>query len=343
MKYQLSITIGKLADRNSASTKAVKDCTDLFLRRGYKDYNLYFSEETNGALRYLLIFKALTRFYFSLQKNAVVGVQYPMLNNVFKYFIKFARSKNVRFFCIIHDIESLRLGGDDKALVTRELQNLNFYDYCIVHNSTMQAWLKENCVTKPMISLGVFDYLLAKIPENNSSRKFDKTIVFAGNLAKSNFIYALAPISSWKFNIYGPNFSGEKSDDGNVSWKGQYSPDEVVYKLDGDFGLIWDGNKIDECDKVLGNYLRYNNPHKFSLYLAAGLPVIAPKNSAIGKMIKELGLGILVDNLMELQNLQISDKEYFIFKQNCQQIRNEIIQGNFFLKAIDSVETFLAN
>jgi len=159
MKYQLSINVGKSADKNSASTKAVKDCIQLFSSLGYKDYNFFYSESTNSSLRYFYMFTALLKLYLKLPKGALVGVQYPMLNNVFKYFIKAARQKEIRFFCVIHDIESLRLGGQDSELVKKEVANLNYYDCLIVHNSSMMAWLKEKGITKKMIPLGLFDYL----------------------------------------------------------------------------------------------------------------------------------------------------------------------------------------
>lgn len=342
MKYQFSISIGKAADKNSASTKAVKDCAYLLSLRGYKDYNLFFSEETGSVKRYFSIFQELCRFYFKLEKNSIIGIQYPMLNNVFKYFIIVARLKKVKFFCITHDIESLRLGGQNKEQVRREVENLNYYNCLIVHNTSMLEWLREKGATSQMFPLGIFDYLLTETPEQTNTSSFSKTIVFAGNLAKSNFIYSLSEINNWSFNIYGPNLVKSKLHADNVLWKGEFSPDEVVYKLNGNFGLIWDGDHINKCDEILGNYLKYNNPHKFSLYLAAGLPVIAPKDSAIGKMISEHGLGILVDDLTELKSLEITAEEYSTLKTNCLKIRNEIIRGDFFLSAIDVVENALS-
>ena len=341
MKYQLSISIGKSSDKNSASTKAVKDCIELFSKQSYKDYNMFFSEDVSSVNRYISIFKELWKFYFILEKNSIVGIQYPMLNNVFKYFIKAAKLKKVLFFCIIHDIESLRLGGLDDALVYKEVKNLNYYDCVIAHNDLMVQWLKGKGMTTHIEPLGVFDYLLKEVPIRNANTIFSKTIVFAGNLAKSNFIYSLSAIANWNFNVYGPNYKVAKQHSANVMWRGEFLPDQVVYELNGNFGLIWDGDTIDKCDNVLGNYLKYNNPHKFSLYLAAGLPVIAPKDSAIGKMITDYGLGILIDNLTDLLHLEITEEEYSTYKANCYRVKTRIIRGDYFLKAINVSENIL--
>ncbi|NRO11242.1 Beta-1,6-galactofuranosyltransferase WbbI [Lactobacillus helveticus] len=46
-----------------------------------------------------------------------------------------------------------------------------------------------------------------------------------------------------------------------------------------------------------GNYLRYNDPHKLSLYLASGIPVIIWKKAAEAKFVEENKVGITVDSL----------------------------------------------
>ena len=119
---------------------------------------------------------------------------------------------------------------------------------------------------------------------------------------------------------------------------GQYSPDEIPNKLRGSFGLIWDGSSIEECDEVLGNYLKYNNPHKCSLYVAAGLPVIAPRSSAIGKLIIQLNIGLLVDNLHDLEQLNIDSLSYASMRKNVLEVRAKVISGGYFSDAINLIE-----
>lgn len=343
MKYQFSISIGKIGDKNSAATKAVLDCNSLFSQRGYKDYSVVLPENQT-KLHYLLsIVSALTRFYFALDKGALVGIQYPMLNDVFKCFIKAVKRKNVNIFCIIHDIESLRLGGSNNVAVTQEVKNLNYYDCLIVHNTTMLQWLRDKGITKKMIPLMLFDYLSEEQAIKNKNDGLSNTICFAGNLTKSSFIYHLNAINNWSFNVYGPNFESEKIKGSNVKWGGEFSPEQIVQELKGNFGLIWDGDCIGECDAVLGNYLRYNNPHKFSLYLAAGIPVIAPAESAIGQLIKRHKIGILVNSLHDLNNLEVDEVEYRTLKQNCMAISKNVTSGYYFLNALKVVEKELSN
>jgi hypothetical protein len=166
-------------------------------------------------------------------------------------------------------------------------------------------------------------------------------IVYAGNLFKSGFVYQLEQLSPVKFNLFGPGLTYKQQEiAANVRWLGEYAPDEIPARLNGSFGLIWDGNDIGKCDERLGNYLRYNNPHKFSLYLAAGLPVIAPRFSAIGRMIEDMNLGILVDTLYDLQNLSVTPEAYQSMRKNVQKVRQQIISGYFFEKALAKIEQY---
>lgn len=336
-KYQFSILFKNANTNNAASTKAVLDCNQLFLNQGYEDYTLIFNDKYSKINYLFSVFKGMAAFLFTIKKNSLVATQYPLLNNAFKYFIKAARLKNVQFFCIIHDIETLRTGGTDKVLVRQELSNLNYYDYLIVHNKVMLKWLRENGVTTKLCPLIMFDYLSSEKAGNSTILSLSKTIVFAGNLRKSNFIYDLEKVN-WNFNVYGSNFSNQHKNPANVFWCGAFSPEQIVHELKGDFGLIWDGDRIDTCDEILGNYLRYNNPHKFSLYLAAGLPVIAPKDAAIARLIVKYNIGFLIDSLYDLNDMNVLEEDYQIMKKNCIEIRKDVINGSFFTTAIKKIE-----
>jgi len=285
------------------------------------------------------LFRQLFKFFSKVKSNSIIGIQYPLLsiNKVFKYFIKIANIKKIYFFCIVHDLESLRTGGKDLNLIKAEIDNLHYFDAIIVHNDQMVEWLKNNGLERPMISLILFDYLSVDflVGESNLSAP----VVYAGNLGKSKFIYQLPAIKPTCFNLYGPNFFLKDQDIvTNLNWNGEYSPDEIPKHLKGSFGLIWDGDNIEKCDDILGNYLRYNNPHKFSLYLAAGLPVIAPADSAIANFIKTHKIGLLINNIKDLIWVDCSDIEYQDMKKNVLEIRQKVINGSFFSEALNLVE-----
>lgn len=342
MKYQFCIRFTNTTV-NSAATKAVLDCNTIFLKNGYKDYTLTVPDNSNKLTYYFRLLREMITFFSAIKQGSIVGIQYPLLsvNSVFKHFIKLARLKDVRFFCIVHDLESLRTGGKDTASIDKEIENLSFFDCVIAHNIDMVNWLTTKGLKTKTIPLNLFDYLSNTINTVAKSSQ-PNLIAFAGNLNKSTFIYSLNDITGWNFNVYGPNYTGDKNNStGNVKWDGEFSPEEIINKLDGTFGLIWDGSSIDYCDDVLGNYLRYNNPHKFSLYVAAGLPVIAPEYSAIAKFIKLHDIGILINNLHDLKSLKIDEARLQIMKNNVLKIRDKVIRGNYFTDAITQTEKYM--
>ncbi|RFM26672.1 hypothetical protein [Deminuibacter soli] len=338
-KYQFCIRFLNTTT-NSAATKAIIDCNNIFSAAGYKDYTVTVWDNANRAKYFPHLFSQLLKFYRSIQRGSTVIIQYPLLsiNNVFgPYFIRLLRMKKVKFYCVVHDIESLRTGGKDKAAIDKEISNLNYYDAVIVHNPSMLSWLKEHGVTTRMIPLMLFDYLVQTPANAAAPRPFSPKIVFAGNLAKSNFIYKVKEIN-WDFNVYGPNFKPEQSLNGNLVWRGEFSAEEVVHKMEGSFGLIWDGEKIDSFDEVLGNYLKFNNPHKCSLYLAAGLPVIVPRQSAIAAFVQANNVGLLIDNLYDLNNFRVDEASYATMQQNVLKVRDLITGGAYLQQALQAAE-----
>ncbi len=344
MKYQFCIRFNDV-DVNSAASKAVLDCNKIFLQNGYKDFTFTVANNANRARYYGLLLKNMLTFLFSIKSGSYVAIQYPLLsiNNVFKYFIKLARLKKVHFFCVVHDLHSLRTGGKDAAQISRDISNLNQFNQVIVHNSQMLDWLKLHGLRRDAVILEVFDYLSDHFENSNSDVSGKKIIVYAGNLIKSKFIYNLDEVSGCSFHLYGPGYNesyARKSS--NVTWMGQYSPEHITGKLQGNFGLIWDGESCEDCDEILGNYLKYNAPHKFSLYIAAGIPVIAPASSAIGAFIKKNNLGVLVNSLFDLEMINVSPAEYLIMKNNVLLLREKVISGDFFTQALLKTELAVA-
>ena len=115
--------------------------------------------------------------------------------------------------------------------------------------------------------------------------------MIAGNLRrhKAEYVYRLP--DSQKFNLYGVGY--EKQNKNNICYHGSFDPDELPFVLEGSFGLVWDGDSAETCSGVYGQYLKVNNPHKCSLYLATGLPVIVWKESTVARIVKKQSLVLL--------------------------------------------------
>ena len=106
--------------------------------------------------------------------------------------------------------------------------------------------------------------------------------------------------------------------------------------LEGDFGLVWDGESLEEGQEAAGRYLRYNCPHKFSLYMAAGMPVIVGKQSAMAEITERETLGITVGSLRELPGklAELSAEDYREMQENAQRIKERVRQGKYLEDAL---------
>ena len=129
------------------------------------------------------------------------------------------------------------------------------------------------------------------------------TIAFAGNLGKSRFLDQLIADGNYaflNFALYGIQPSDRILESG--FYRGVESPGRLPDVLEGDFGLVWDGENLEEGQEAAGRYLQYNCPHKFSLYMAAGIPVIIGKQAAMAELVEREKLGITVHDLHELSD-----------------------------------------
>jgi len=167
--------------------------------------------------------------------------------------------------------------------------------------------------------------------------KNDITIAFAGNLIKEKtpFLYELKKEKmNYTLNVYGVGIENDIHE--KIKYQGSFLPEELPNKLDADFGLVWDG-KCDESDENEGfkKYTKYNNPHKLSCYLAAGLPVIVWKKSAIKDFVLKNNLGYAVNSLEEINKLDFKDYEQI--KSNVEEFKQKVRSGYFTKKMIDKI------
>ena len=191
-----------------------------------------------------------------------------------------------------------------------------------------------------LIILEIFDYLNEK--ELSEKVTYDKSVIIAGNLSqeKSPYIYELSKIPDVQFNLMGVNYT-ENKEISNIHYLGAFESDEVPYQLKSGFGLVWDGTSIETCDGPTGNYLRYNNPHKLSLYLSSGLPVIVWKESALAAFVTSQKIGLVISSLYELPDIldTLSEKQYQEFVENIQEVREKLKKGFYLKKAINEILT----
>ena len=328
MKYFLKETYVKA---NHAGPKARMDAEAIMVDVGFEEYYLSESRKNNV-----------------LNKNDIIVLQFPLLWKSLKKQIRmrFLKKKNFKAYLLIHDIESLRnkkikTFSDFKHSIIYYLQNktvLERVNGIIAHNDKMKSELVKMGINKEkIISLEILDYL---IPNFIEDKNYDKDkILLAGNFDIRKTKYARILPEKPDFEIYGINFENNNLPN-NVHYKGSFSPEELPNHLQGGFGLVWDGDSARTCSGMYGEYLKINNPHKASLYLASGFPIIVWKQSALADFVRNNNCGILVNSLFEiLESLEsMSEDEYQELVKNSKRIGEKIRQGYYLKTALEKCE-----
>ncbi|MGV0030888.1 sugar transferase [Latilactobacillus curvatus] len=270
------------------------------------------------------------------KEGDIVVYQYPTLSRIFgDYFIKVARKKNLVKIIILHDVDSLRGFLKNRHDVDREINFINDFDYVIAHNAKMKEWLLASGVTKPVEILEIFDYRLENERVDLENVYKDESVIFAGNLMKSPFLVDLNIKTTIK--LFGIDPADNYPD--NIDYQGAFTPMELESKMIGKYGLVWDGKSIHTCLGPVGEYTKYNNPHKTSLYLSLGIPVIMWKKAALSEFIISNNVGIVVDDLSELDIIlsNITKEQYLTMKENAMRISKKIGHGYFIDKSINNI------
>ncbi|HAT4204383.1 hypothetical protein OEG88_02245 [Clostridium perfringens] len=286
----------------------------------------------------------LKNFLKNITNESVVFLQWPIATHKYaNQILKILKKKNCKIIIIIHDLISLRFNKKD--LILKEINLLNKADVIISHNYIMTKWLNEKGLKTKTIELNIFDYI-HNLKIDNKIRKDNYKIDFAGNLSKekSGFIYKFSDdiIKNFKLNLYGANFENNINYN-KIEFKGKFLPEELPGVLEGDFGLIWDGEDLETCSGVYGEYLKYNNPHKLSLYISSGIPVIVWKESAISKFVLDNNIGISINDLNELDNKLENLKNYNELKTNANLMKRKLITGYFTKNAILEALNYIEN
>ena len=323
----------ELASSKTAGGKAQGDINQIALQLGYRPI-VY-------KIRGRKIMKMIEKWNFlkkikRLPENSTVIIQYPT-SVPFDQVLSILESRNLSIVTIMHDVGFLRSEGEIKEREEKNERRLfEISQKIIVHNETMKkAFVDFGVNKKKIISLDLFDYLSENINIREHSKS--KEIIIAGNLHqdKCGYVYKLEDVGSdITFNLYGINYTGKETN--NINYKGVYRPEVLPSQLEGAFGLVWDGEQIDTCAGKVGDYLRYNNPHKLSLYLVAGIPAIVWSQSATAQFVMEHNVGITVDSLNEIHYKidNISAEEYRKMCDNCSRMSAHMREGFFTKTAI---------
>lgn len=323
-----------------AGYKAREDISNILKENDFEMVDLVTPE---SSIEKIIHFLTLEKNFNKIEKGSYVVIEWPLINIIStKKVINTLKSKQCKVITVIHDMKSLRFEMDD--YIKTDINMFNMFDVVISHNKYMTKWLKNNGLKSKCIDLEIFDYILPKeyhnnLTSNNVSKSNKHEIVFAGNLGKykSGFLYNIKKenLNNIELKLYGPNISKEELDD-SIKHLGSFGPEEITANISGGYGLLWDGESIETCEGNLGRYLKYNNPHKVSLYIASRVPVIVWKESAIADFVIKNNIGITINSLSEISTKLDEIENYEVMKNNIEKIRSKIINGEYMMSAINS-------
>ena len=347
MKYYLKEEF--LHDNNvkNAGNKARNDIEEIVKREGYQALVLSVDNwyEMSTLKAQLHKSKAFGQALDQLKQGDELLIQFPMLHHSFftTHHVRKAQKKGVKVHFIIHDLEALRYVNVEnfplKHKIRVQVQEsglLGAADGIIAHNPVMKSVLVDKGIAEDkIVSLGIFDYLIPNFQEKSGQTK-DQPMIVAGNLAqeKAGYLYSLPAEPA--YNLYGVGFDESRALE-NETYFGSFLPDELPAALEGGFGLVWDGDSAETCSGVFGEYLRYNNSHKASLYLASGFPLVVWKQSALSHFVLEKGCGIAVESLHDLKETidNLSDADYQDLVDNAKRVGQEIREGHYLKTALN--------
>lgn len=277
-----------------------------------------------------------------LSPGGRVLVEYPLDQRRRLYpLVMFCRLRRIGVEALIHDLDALRFD----APKGREIAILRLFDGLISHNPSMTAWLRESGITGPVAELGLFDYLAPGDGVWHADAiESPVRVACAGNLSfpKARYVYHphLSELERVQLSLFGAFFEPERMPAGSsVGYRGVFDPDAPA--LDGryHFGLVWDGDDIAQCSGRYGRYLRFNNPHKLSLYAALGLPVVVWREAAVARLVLAKGIGVTVGDLRELAHLadRVKSPQYQQMTRNMATIRRAVMRGDFLRRALSDL------
>lgn len=346
MKYYLKDSFLHNEHEKNAGSKARNDVEAILISEGYEGLELKVENwyKMNFFKAQQHKYRATKSVFDQLGAGDELVIQFPIIHHTFfiSRLIKQAQKRGAKFYLLIHDVETLRHAAGSEVKFRHKVRNyfqekkaLMSVDGIIVHNDIMKKVLVSQGVpADKMVILEIFDYLIPNFEEKTAPQK-DQPIIVAGNLnpTKSGYLYNLPEQPA--YNLYGVGYDESRALK-NTSYFGSFMPDNLPTALEGSFGLVWDGDSSETCQGSYGNYLRFNNSHKASLYLASGFPVVVWKESALAHFILEKSCGIAVASLHDLEAAleNLTEKEYADLSENARRIGKDLREGYYLRSAL---------
>ena len=301
-------------------TKATRDSYNIAEEMGWTPFDTTLSGGATTRIRRILYIIAKL---FQIDRSSTFLIQTPVYgigNQIIAYFIAL-RFKTVT---IIHDIDSLR------GLTSNISEYIPWLSQMWISSGKLTEYIQVPPEARRKVhALAIRDYL---IPDFRGPTNCDihGPIIFAGNLISSKVTWLYNPsINRPPLQLYGVNLDIERVRDGD-KYISSFDPDKPCFKEPVGWGLVWDGSKNGKDDAAT-DYELINQPHKLSLYLACGIPVIVWAKSHIANFVTEHGVGICIDDLSDLSRTinAVTPAKYHEILNSSVELSTKLRSGTF--------------
>ena len=266
--------------------------------------------------------------------------QFPYPGMMLGLILRILHHQGVGTMILVHDLHEYR-SQEVPTGIKDKIDVFNHASALLVHTHQMAVLLKSYGVKTKMQPMTLFDYYSDDPFRDETSQIKDRTVIaFAGNLNKSAFLRtmerSLIP-GELTIRMYGvepkTSFANEQ-----MKYCGKFLP-EHTGAIEAGWGLVWDGDRLDTCSGLLGRYLTVIAPHKLSLYLACGMPVIVWKKSAHAAFVEENNIGIAVESIFEAYKRigAMSEADYVEKMKNARVIGEKLRHGEYLKNALHEI------
>jgi hypothetical protein len=310
----------QINDIKHGGTKATRDSNKIFLELGAKSLetsfkkNILLSTVNLVKIILLILFNNKSKFILQLPQYGRVNRYVAML--ILKYF---------DCTVLLHDIDEIR-----NTTSNNTSSNLVLLANQIISTGKLLDVLGGELKNKKIVTLKYWDYLL---DTNFSAPKCDfyGKILYAGNLKPSKVPDIYKSTGRPELILYGINYEQTINQNKNDKFMGSFNPDSPNFNETISFGLIWEG--------VVDGGVRYegfNQPHKMSLYLAFGIPLIVWSKSCYSERVIAENIGFAVENLSEISDVitKLTINDYKNMKSNAEKLGDKIRLGYFLKSAL---------
>ena len=318
-------------DSRDSVSKAREDVITLGHTMGYETTYIYRYQDANED--HYALHSRIDGITAGILPGDLLVYQYPSYNGIQfdRLFLTRMAHRGIIVSLFVHDIEYLR-GAVDQADEVAVFQSVHSM---IIHGQAMKEALRSSGVTVPLIQKEFFDYLHTGITVGSVKQSEIKQLVIAGNLNKSSFL------NEWPYPLPIMAFgdTDQRIHSSSVQHMGSFSPNELIQKIpQNSLGLAWDTDL--DHGGAYQQYTKYNSPHKISLYLSLGIPVVVWDQSGIAPIIKQKNVGITIATLDELPKIweTLSSDQMIQMKQNAITLSRQLTHGMFTRKSLLAAE-----